>query len=344
MKVIFVLYFLFFLLYTNVSNAQDEYFSALERTSIITAQLSNEYKQKMKNLELDEKKADELMDIADNYYKQLATFRLEANNLKDKRKLNKLYRKMVKVENKAIESRIESLDHYHDVAVQKYQIYKNDLQKFMKSGEKEKVDTAKAWEKIAYDVFEKADVKVHLSYHTVNHGDLFDIYTTAYKLEQIGLLYEEKIYGLFLGWSEINSNRISEEISALYENKPLNSPKAENTLAEVHSIKDSIIYKEIVVYDTVTVNNNTTDFVFRVQIAASKEPLSITDLRKIYHADDIINTVIESGWYKYTVGIFDTYREAKKFKLNIGVSDAFVVAYLKGKKVEISDAVKQNTD
>ena len=324
------------------ADAQEKILLAPERTALITAQLSTEHKQKIKKLNLDEKKADELTNVADNFYKQLSSYRLEANKIKNKRQLNKLYKKMVKVENKAIESRVASLDHYHDVAVQKYQIYKTDLQKFMSTADQWKIDTAKVWQKKAYDAFEKADVKVHLSYHTVNHGDLFDIYTQAYQLEQIGLLYQEKMYSLFLGWSDIDLNRISDEIIALQENKPLNSEHSENNLSTEQNIKDSVIYKEVVVYDTVSVKKPQANLVFRVQIAASKTPLTIHQLRRIYHAEDIINTIIEGDWYKYSVGIFDTYQEAKKFKLNIGVSDAFIVAYSKGKKVELSEAIKSD--
>jgi len=94
------------------------------------------------------------------------------------------------------------------------------------------------------------------------------------------------------------------------------------------------------VYDTITIKEKIPELIFRVQIAASKKPLKIEKLKSIYYADDIINTIIEDGWYKYSVGLFETYHEAKKFKTNIGVSDAFVVVYKRGKKIEVSEALK----
>ncbi len=331
--------FLFFS-FINVSLSQKKYASDVERSKLIKEQLSDGHKNKIRELEDDENKAENQMNVADNYYKELSKYRLQLDNIKERKKRNKILKKAIKVENKALKNRVESLDSYHEVIVQKYQIYKDDLQKFLKTAKAAKLDSAKKWETLAYESFEKADVKVQIAYHTVNHGDLFNIYTEAYVLEQIGILYEEQMYGVFLNWPEATMKRIRDEINALRKNEPLNSESEEIIISELNSSKDTVLYKTVVVYDTVKVQTNIPGLIYKIQIAASKVPLSITQLRKIYHADDIINTVIENEWYKYSVGMFDTYREAQKFKINIGVSDAFIVAYKQGKKVEISNKLE----
>ncbi len=338
MKLKIIIYFLFVLVFENSAFSQKEYLTDVQREKIIIAQLDPKSKSVSKKFLEGTKKADVYMSTADNYYKQLEKYRLQLTDIKERKKRQKILKKAEKVEAKALESRVQSLDNYHEVAVRKYQIYKNDLKKFMKTSAKSKVDSAKVWEKQAYESFADAEIKVQIAYHTVNHGDLFDIYTQAYKLEQIGLLYQNKMYALFLAWEQADIERIDKEILAMQQNRPIN-----NQLSEINLI-DSIVYEKVVVYDTVRINKKNPELIYKIQIAASKKPLSIEQLRKIYHADDIINTVIEDDWYKYSVGIFETYYEAKKFKINIGVSDSFVVAYKKGERVQISDDVKNNTE
>ncbi|MEN8119560.1 MAG: hypothetical protein ABFS35_04410 [Bacteroidota bacterium] len=340
----FIICCFFFITFIN-SFSQKEYIIDIERSQLIKEQLSDKDKSKIISLEGDENKAESLMDIADDYYKQLGVFRRQLDDIKDRKERKKILKKTIKVENKALKNRIESLDNYHEVVVQKYQIYKNDLQKFLKTAKKPKVDSAKVWAKLAYDSFERADVKVQIAYHTVSYGDIFDIYTEAYKLEQIGILYQEQMYGVFLGWSQADLKRINDEIFALQKNEPLNSPAEEAFVSDYieHTI-DSVVYEKVIVYDTVTVKEKIPGLIFKIQIAASKTPLSIAALRKIYYADDIINTVIENGWYKYSVGMFDTYREARKFKMIIGVRDSFVVVYKRGKKIEVPNTFESKQE
>ena len=342
MKLILLCFFSITFIY---SFSQKEYIIDIERAQLIKEQLSDKDKSKIISLEEDEKKAEDFMNVADDYYKQLSGYRLQLDDIKDRKKSRKILKKSIKVENKALKSRIESLDNYHEVAVQKYQVYKNDLQKFLKTAKEPKIDSAKLWEKLAYNYFERAEVKVQIAYHTVNHGDLFDIYTEAYKMEQIGILYQEQMYGFFLAWSQADLKRINDEIIALQKNEPLNSEPGETFVSDdiKHSL-DSIVYEKVVVYDTVTVKEKVPGLIFKIQIAASKTPLSISALRKIYHADEIVNTVVEDGWYKYSVGMFDTYREARKFKINIGVSDSFVVVYERGKKIEVSGILESKQE
>ncbi len=341
MKLVLLCFFSVSFIY---SFSQKEYIIDIERAQLIKEQLNEKDKSKIVSLEGDEKKAEGLMQVADDYYIQLSNYRLQLDDIKDRKKSRKILKQSVKVENKALKSRIESLDNYHEVAVQKYQVYKNDLQKFLNTAKGSEVDSAKLWEKIAYNYFERAEVKVQIAYHTVNHGDLFNIYTEAYKMEQIGILYQEQMYGLYLAWSQADLIRINEEINALIKNEPLNSESEETFVSDVRQSIDSVVYEKVVVYDTVTVKENVPGLIFKIQIAASKTPLSVASLRKIYHADEIINTVVENEWYKYSVGMFDTYREARKFKLNIGVSDSFIVVYERGKKVDVSDAVESKQE
>ncbi len=70
--------------------------------------------------------------------------------------------------------------------------------------------------------------------------------------------------------------------------------------------------------------------VYRVQIAADKTQLSQRALRKMYYGQKNVEMINENGWYKYSVGDFDDFQSANKFRKECGVANAFIVAYRKG--------------
>lgn len=88
--------------------------------------------------------------------------------------------------------------------------------------------------------------------------------------------------------------------------------------------------------------NNTADrVIYKVQIAADATPLSIARLRQICPTDDIINNEQQNGIYRYTIGYYTNYDEAKTRAIELrgrGVDGAFVVAYKNGVRIkEIRD-------
>jgi len=80
----------------------------------------------------------------------------------------------------------------------------------------------------------------------------------------------------------------------------------------------------------------TGDLVFQVQIAASKVSLPKWKIAKFYKATDEVTMKNYDGWFKYAVGSFNNYADAKKFVKATRVRGAFVVAYRNGEKVIIT--------
>ncbi|RUT79578.1 PD40 domain-containing protein [Ancylomarina longa] len=68
-------------------------------------------------------------------------------------------------------------------------------------------------------------------------------------------------------------------------------------------------------------------FVYRVQIAASHKEMGTVELFKRYKGGDVIEHLFVGGWHRYTIGGFNTYEEAAKYKDSCGVPDAFVVLF-----------------
>lgn len=72
------------------------------------------------------------------------------------------------------------------------------------------------------------------------------------------------------------------------------------------------------------------EVIYRVQIAANRNQLSQRALSRMYYGNKDIEMINENGWYKYSVGDFNSYDEASQFRKSSGISNAFVVAYRKG--------------
>lgn len=80
--------------------------------------------------------------------------------------------------------------------------------------------------------------------------------------------------------------------------------------------------------------------VFKVQLGAYQQ----FDLNKTSIGDQKIEVDNLSGWKKYTAGSFKTYQEAADFKTNVnqmGITDAFIVAYKNGARIDIKTAVSE---
>ncbi len=73
--------------------------------------------------------------------------------------------------------------------------------------------------------------------------------------------------------------------------------------------------------------------IYKVQLAADRAPVSQNVLKKLYYGDREIERINEEGWYKYSIGDFDTFEEADAYRKSLGVNDAFVVAYRGSKRL-----------
>lgn len=86
------------------------------------------------------------------------------------------------------------------------------------------------------------------------------------------------------------------------------------------------------------------NYVFMVQIAASKVLLSKGKLSSLYKKTKEIEKVFAEGYYKYRVGKYTNYKEAASFRdqlMRAGVPDAFVVVFDKnGNQIEVTDNMK----
>lgn len=125
---------------------------------------------------------------------------------------------------------------------------------------------------------------------------------------------------------ETSTSDISTEIKS-EENKPTgNLQETTNQLANNNAESDQSNVEIGRVTETVVPDPNS-KIIYRIQIAAKKSPLSQNMLQKLFYAKHKIAMVDEGGWYKYSIGEFDTFEEADEFRKTLNRDDAFVVAY-----------------
>ncbi|MFO7658227.1 MAG: hypothetical protein R6W78_14295 [Bacteroidales bacterium] len=74
--------------------------------------------------------------------------------------------------------------------------------------------------------------------------------------------------------------------------------------------------------------------IYRVQLAANKAELTQRALQKIYYGNKQVEMIMEDNWFKYSIGDFDDYKSADKFRAQCGVKNAFIVAYRKGTRFD----------
>lgn len=101
------------------------------------------------------------------------------------------------------------------------------------------------------------------------------------------------------------------------------------------------------VNDTLDYNKN--DSIFRVE---NSEGLfftvqvgvytKLTDLKKIYKIDDLNSELLPDGRIRYTSGRFIREKTANAYRMQViklGIKDAFITAYYKGKRIKITEAL-----
>ena len=80
--------------------------------------------------------------------------------------------------------------------------------------------------------------------------------------------------------------------------------------------------------------------IFKVQIAAARNPMSNRLLNQRYDGSMKITKDKVGGWHKYSIGEFSNYQEANKQKKQAGVEGAFVTAYKNGELLDIKHAIQ----
>ncbi|NJO68556.1 MAG: hypothetical protein HC830_04100 [Bacteroidetes bacterium] len=108
--------------------------------------------------------------------------------------------------------------------------------------------------------------------------------------------------------------------------------------------KDKTVSKVKPVKETEQFNYNdpATGFTFKVQIAACRIQMDPNSLQNMYSGELQIQELQEDKWFKYAIGEYNTYKQARQLRDKLNVPGAFVIAYLNGKRIKILSSMTGN--
>ncbi len=139
------------------------------------------------------------------------------------------------------------------------------------------------------------------------------------------------------------------EISGVHEIKLDGMEKIEEALNITLGLTSPPVVSTIIpniVPDTTQILTNEPDTVvpekitFRVQVIAVSRKLQEYDLKTVYSGQANVFELKEDGLYKYAVGQFDNYPDARIFQRVIG-GDSFIIALQDNEKIQITVEMQQ---
>ena len=165
---------------------------------------------------------------------------------------------------------------------------------------------------------------LHLYWDEIPADSVFEINYTIYPKRVFGIfpftsiLYLDKTGKEYKFKSSVNVEK--QEI----EKVPLQQELVVTETSQSNAEEERIIYSE--------------KLEFRIQVRAARQAIEpIQRLAEKYNITDEIKEDFIGNWYRYSIGSFQTYENAKEFRnlliADNGVRDAFIVAFYKGERL-----------
>ncbi|MBN2274979.1 MAG: hypothetical protein JXR41_10080 [Bacteroidales bacterium] len=163
---------------------------------------------------------------------------------------------------------------------------------------------------------------------------------SAFEIEKI-----LDLWNAFLSRSVTEEAQLPQPTAVIDTTAPVFAEETAPALPEIKPEQQEITEEQVAIVDNERQAQQIPSddkIIYRVQVAANKTELSQGALQRIYYGNKSVEMLEENGWYKYSVGDFNTYAEANKFRKSSGVKNAFIVAYRQGKR--FMPGISEKTD
>lgn len=172
---------------------------------------------------------------------------------------------------------------------------------------------------------------------------------------------EFKNYTLSMYWDELPADSIMQisyrvKLDKIYGSLPMTSIVYFNKTGQEHKFKTDVFIKRKIIAEPIAVaeevpkekemTSPSEKVRFELQVLASyKVALSADSLKKLFDVERDIKMVKIDGWYKYSIGSFKTYEEAREYRKSINgkrnIKDPFIIAYYDNKRLNTLSELKE---
>jgi len=307
--------------------AQDSIFVPTEQ---IRKTLKANDKKSLTEIEKSQKERDDLVKTAEKDLIE-ADNQLKLSEKANSKEKKKAIKKMEKFQNKAIKSYSKAGKLAEKNYQIEYNIYKRELDKLEKEATDDKKESLSVFKSDASGFYRQFLSDLEKAKKAKENNDKIKYYRSSFQQISGALSVQIQAFAENYEWYKKDDIKTTN-----------NDKEFEYEIFKGDSSSKKV--EEVVIIEEKKIENKQQNVTFRIQIAASKVPLSLQKLRQIYPKNVQINNEKDGEWYKYTVGEYDSYQAAWDSKVKMNIQGTFVSAYKEGKRVKnIAEVTSANS-
>ncbi len=236
-----------------------------------------------------------------------------------------------------------------------FTIYENKLNGLIKESEGNKKNYFEKKMQHAKNYFSSSIYNRLASKKEKDENAAVNFLKESHKDEMIAIDDLSEIFALINGWetSDYVVKKTDYTLNQVFENKntaeyqersfAVNDPElvngfkfnnqiTENGGSKMNRVNNNIGNSDITVSNSSGFSKSSE---FKLQIGTSILPANDSQIKRLNKTNLPVNTYKSKVYYKYTIGSFSSFQEAKNYKNAYGLSNTYIVEYNNGKQVKL---------